>query len=126
MQSPQYTTRRRACGYFISCNTVVLAHVPAKASVILEHAFNVKEGQFVKSCAIRSTLVAFTVIVAIFVPNFQGLIGLLGSVCFSLIHNFYPSIFYIRLFIWEKVRSGSKYHIMQFKKRVSPTNITRQ
>ncbi|KAF4675319.1 hypothetical protein FOL47_007936 [Perkinsus chesapeaki] len=84
------------------------------SSRILEHAFNVKEGQFVKSCAIRSTLVAFTVIVAIFVPNFQGLIGLLGSVCFSLIHNFYPSIFYIRLFIWEKVRSGSKYHIMQF------------
>mmetsp|Transcript_2653 Transcript_2653/g.2350 ORF Transcript_2653/g.2350 Transcript_2653/m.2350 type:complete len:83 (-) Transcript_2653:104-352(-) len=68
-------------------------------SRIVEIALRIKEEQIVRSCLARSSLVIFTAVVAITVPNFQGLVGLLGSVCYSLIHNIYPSVFYIRLVI---------------------------
>ncbi|EER09968.1 Vesicular inhibitory amino acid transporter, putative [Perkinsus marinus ATCC 50983] len=81
-------------------------------SRIVEEAFRIDEHQLFKSYLARSTLVAFTAITAIFVPNFEGLVGLLGSVCYSLIHNFYPSIFYIRLVLLGEPRECSRWMMM--------------
>ncbi|EER09969.1 Vacuolar amino acid transporter, putative [Perkinsus marinus ATCC 50983] len=64
---------------------------------IVEKALNVTDKPIIWSLLIRTLMVGFTIIIPILIPSFQGLVGLLGSVCFSLIHNFYPVIFWLRL-----------------------------
>ncbi|KAF4651067.1 hypothetical protein FOZ61_010803 [Perkinsus olseni] len=64
---------------------------------IVEKALKVTEKHILWSLLVRTIMVGFTILIPILVPSFQGLVGLLGSVCFSLIHNFYPIIFWLRL-----------------------------
>ncbi|EER17545.1 Vesicular inhibitory amino acid transporter, putative [Perkinsus marinus ATCC 50983] len=104
--------------YLCICSIIVIcvthyAVLLNPVSRIVEVALRTEEHQIVKSCVLRSSLVAFTVLIAIFVPKFQGLVGLLGSVCFSLIHNFFPSIFYIRLVLLRQPKERSRQVIMK-------------
>lgn len=83
-------------GILIVCAThyVVMMNPSCR---IFEEWVGIKSNQIFRSVLLRSCLVAVTVLVAIFVPSFSALINLLGSICFSLIHNIYPSVFYLRL-----------------------------
>ncbi|KAF4675316.1 hypothetical protein FOL47_007933 [Perkinsus chesapeaki] len=64
---------------------------------IVEKALRIEDKNILWSILVRTIMVGFTILVPILIPSFQGLVGLLGSVCFSLIHNFYPTIFWLRI-----------------------------
>jgi amino acid permease len=51
----------------------------------------------VVGCILRSLLVAFTAIIAIFCGQFSALVDIIGSVSFALVHMVFPPIFYLRL-----------------------------
>jgi hypothetical protein len=83
-----------------ACHYAVMLHPSCRA---LEDLINAHEKAFQRTC-LRSSLVALTIVIAVFCKDLKVYVGILGSVTFAIIHSLLPPLFYWRL----TILAGSK------------------
>lgn len=69
---------------------------------------------------VRSSLVVFTAIIAIYCGQFAALVDIIGSVSFALVHMVFPPIFYLKL----QTMAGRTVFVSRQEKLVTVSSVT--